>query len=163
MTHDPGGTTTTTTAPPAPAEPVTTDQLAAIPTEHRRLISRWLTERAAQFTPSWLCPQDVSHGIQNALNGAAVDLADPLTDDSTLSHAAGTLTSLAPGTLTPGAQVALLFLIGRYAGNCASYVHLLHSSGDPTALAEASKESAELYARIVRAIEAAGQPAGGAQ
>jgi hypothetical protein len=60
------------------------EDLAKIPTTHRHTIGLWLTERAAQFEPSWLLPNSIGRDI---LWGAAADLIDPLSEDSTLEHA----------------------------------------------------------------------------
>lgn len=69
-------------------EPITPDQLNAIPAQHRRTIALWLTQRAQQFQPSVFCTAETAHAVQGALSGAAVDLYTPTAEDSTVHHAA---------------------------------------------------------------------------
>lgn len=76
--------------------PVTPAQLAAIPAEHRALVARFLIERAAQFKPSFVLSAEMTSVIQAALTGAAVDLHDPESDDSTLGHVAVVVAELGP-------------------------------------------------------------------
>jgi hypothetical protein len=66
---------------------VTLEDLAVIPAEHRALIAVWLIERADAMKPSWLFPEAEARAVRNALAGCAVDLADPLAEDSTIGHA----------------------------------------------------------------------------
>jgi hypothetical protein len=66
--------------------------LAKIPTAHRHTIALWLTERSRTFRNdriqlSGLIPAETYRAASDALWGAAADLIDPLSEDSTLSHA----------------------------------------------------------------------------
>lgn len=70
---------------------VTQRELAEIPQEQRRVIARWLVERAAQFRPSLVLTKHEAQQIQGVVLGLAVDLFDPLGDDSTIEHAAQVL------------------------------------------------------------------------
>lgn len=74
--------------------PITPEDLAAIPEEHRKVIARWLIQRSETFTSSWMLPSDAAAIIQSALTGSAVDIADPLSDDSTTDHATRVLDTL---------------------------------------------------------------------
>lgn len=81
---------------PVAAAPVTDDDLWAVPAEHRDTIARWLLHRAASFQPApWLASDDIVSGICGALSGAAVDLAEPGVDDTTIEHAQAVLARLA--------------------------------------------------------------------
>lgn len=75
--------------------PVTPEDLAAIPQGHRLTIARWLIERADSIRAAWwILPDSAASAVRGHLAGAAVDLADPLTDDSTIDHANDVLRSL---------------------------------------------------------------------
>jgi hypothetical protein len=66
------------------------EDLAKIPAAHRHTIGLWLAERAAAFQRSQLhglIPAEVYRAASDALWGAATDLIDPLSEDSTLTHA----------------------------------------------------------------------------
>lgn len=72
------------------------EHLAAIPETYRRTIARWLAQRGSA-PASGLFAQAIQ--TQNeALRGAAVDLAYPLSEDSTNDHAADVLADLTRGT-----------------------------------------------------------------
>lgn len=75
-------------------EPITPDQLNAIPLEHRRTIALWLYQRGDQYAPSLVLTAGMSMVLRDAFAGAAVDLADPLSDDSTIGHGAHVLGSI---------------------------------------------------------------------
>lgn len=78
--------------------PVTPEDLAAIPAEHRRTIARWLAEKAEAVRPSFVMPPTVAMTVTAYLSGAAVDLVEPLAEDTTISHAAAILRDLAERT-----------------------------------------------------------------
>lgn len=69
--------------------------LAAIPAEHRRTIARWLVERGDIFRPSFILSAEDTATIRDVLRGAAVDLATPTAEDSTVGHADQVLGELA--------------------------------------------------------------------
>lgn len=73
---------------------ITPEDLAAIPEEHRKIIARWFIQRAETFEPSWVLSWDAATIIRGVLTGSAVDLADPLSDDSTTGHATRVLDTL---------------------------------------------------------------------
>lgn len=73
---------------------ITVEQLADIPAEHRRVIARWLCERANGIRPSMVCTPDTAEAISGVLYGVAVDLADPLAEDTTLAHSVAVLNDL---------------------------------------------------------------------
>jgi hypothetical protein len=75
-------------------QPVTDDQLWAIPLEHRRTVARWLAERSHTFVGSWVLPEREALLIREALQGAAADLVTPGVDDSTTGHARAVLSEL---------------------------------------------------------------------
>lgn len=83
--------------PAAPVEPVTPEQLADVPVEHRRLIARWLAERAAHMEGSLIFPRHITAQAQNALAGAAVDLCNPFDEDTTIGHGAELLAGITMG------------------------------------------------------------------
>lgn len=87
---------TTSKTPPAPAAPRTilAEDLAAIPAEHRRTIALWLTQVAESHTGGWVISAAEAALIRNVLLGAAVDLADPTSEDTTVEHAAAILGEL---------------------------------------------------------------------
>jgi hypothetical protein len=62
------------------------EDLDKIPSTHRHMIGLWLAERATLMRqgPRWL---GMEVGAADALWGAAADLIDPLSEDSTLAHA----------------------------------------------------------------------------
>jgi hypothetical protein len=73
---------------------VTEQELADIPEQYRRTIARWLLDRAERCKPSRLLDYHTARQIQGALGGAAVDLADPLAEDTTTGHARNVITDL---------------------------------------------------------------------
>lgn len=75
-------------------ELVPNEALAAIPEEHRRLLARWLAAQSTLLRPSWLFPAQTTLLARDVLRGAAVTLVDPLSEDSTVSHAAEVLSEL---------------------------------------------------------------------
>ncbi len=77
-----------------PPSTVTPEDLAKIPAEHRRTIARFLIQRADGTRGSWVLSDHTRRIVADVLNGAAVDIADPLADDSTIAHAADILTDL---------------------------------------------------------------------
>ncbi len=80
------------------APEVTDADLAAVPAEYRRTVARWLLQRGGQFRESWVCPAEVVGAIRDALSGAAVDIAAPGSEDSTVGHAVSVVDGLAaPG------------------------------------------------------------------
>lgn len=68
--------------------------LAALPIEDRKVIARWICERADQIRPSIYCTPDTVEAITGVLYGIAVDLADPESDDSTVQHAREVLATI---------------------------------------------------------------------
>ena len=62
------------------------EDLAKIPTMHRHKIALWLAERAAEHTGS-IFGAAYQSAVRETLWGAAADLIDPLSEDSTLDHA----------------------------------------------------------------------------
>ena len=76
------------------APPVTDDDLWQIPAKHRDTIARWLIQHGASFQPSTFLPADLAVIIASAFDGAAVDLAEPGAEDSTLDHAQAVLDRL---------------------------------------------------------------------
>jgi hypothetical protein len=70
------------------------EDLAGIPAEHRRVIARWLCERANSIRPSMFCTPSEAEAIGGVMYGVAVDLADPLADDSSVAHSAAVLATL---------------------------------------------------------------------
>jgi hypothetical protein len=87
---------TTSTTPPAPTTPpaILAEDLAAIPAEHRRTIALWLTQVADSHTGGWVISAAEAALIRNVLLGAAVDLADPTSEDTTTDHAVEVLARL---------------------------------------------------------------------
>jgi hypothetical protein len=81
--------------PAADVGPVTDEQLAAVPLEHRRTVARWLTERAGTFKASSLFGPFLTDTVHDALQGAATDLMTPGVDDTTIGHARAGLRDLA--------------------------------------------------------------------
>jgi len=73
---------------------ITPEDLAALPIEARRTIALWLVQRAESFRTSWVLPKSERAAINQALVGVAVDLAEPLAEDSTIGHAAHVIGSL---------------------------------------------------------------------
>lgn len=73
---------------------ITPEDLDTIPLGHRRTIALWLAQRAVDFHESWVLSASDALVIGRALAGAAVDLADPLSEDTTISHALDVLASL---------------------------------------------------------------------
>lgn len=73
---------------------ITPEILAGIPDDHRRTIARWLLERAGSYQPSIFINAHTAEHLHRALLGAAVDLAEPLADDTTIGFAAGVVTDL---------------------------------------------------------------------
>lgn len=94
-------------------EPVTPDQLTAIPIEHRHTIALWLLQRAKQYQPSFVCPETTASALQAALSGAAVDLYMPEAEDSTVGHAAAVVAELA-GPAYPVARCGQLSAHGPH-------------------------------------------------
>ena len=75
-------------------QPTTDDDLWAIPAEHRDTIARWLIGHADSIAVSMLADQHTVTVVSGALYGAAVDLAEPGAEDTTLVHAARVLERL---------------------------------------------------------------------
>ena len=75
-------------------QPVQPEQLAAIPAEHRRTIALFLIDRAENTRTSWVLDRHTRGIVSDVLYGAAVDLADPLSEDSTTHHAADVIQDL---------------------------------------------------------------------
>ena len=73
---------------------VTPGDLAAIPYEHRKTLARWLLQRGQGFQPSIFLSAREAGCIRDTFTGAAVDVADPLSEDSTIGHAAHVLGTL---------------------------------------------------------------------
>ncbi len=73
---------------------ITVEQLASIPVEHRAVIARWLCERSDQIRPSMFATPREVEAISGVVFGLAVDLADPLSDDSTVAHSVAVLADL---------------------------------------------------------------------
>lgn len=73
------------------------DQIADIPYQHREVIARWLIQRvkpASSLLARSLFSEEASALARDVMLGAAVDLIDPLSEDSTIEHATGILASL---------------------------------------------------------------------
>lgn len=68
-----------------------------VPVEHRRAVARWLIERGDQFQQSWVLGAEQAQMIRGALYGAAVDLVDPDSEDTTVEHAAEVVAELRRG------------------------------------------------------------------
>ena len=79
---------------PAPAGPVTDDDLWQIPAEYRDTVARWLIGRAHALRPSFVLNEYQAALIREALVGAAVDVAEPGADDTTIGHANAVLARL---------------------------------------------------------------------
>ena len=75
----------------------TGEDLAKISEADRIMMARWLVERADQFKPSFLLTRDQADRIQMAFQGAAVDLVDPLCEDSTMEHAHAVMEKIMTG------------------------------------------------------------------
>lgn len=73
---------------------VTSEQLEQVPEQHRVLIARWLYERAMTVMPSFVLSIESAYAIKDVLAGVAIDLADPVAEDSTTEHAAATLAKI---------------------------------------------------------------------
>lgn len=73
------------------------EAMAAVPVEHREAVARWLILRAQRYQPSFLLTKGQAAYIQDALCSAAVDVADPTAEDSTLAHAARVMDRLREG------------------------------------------------------------------
>lgn len=83
------------TPEPSPANDfVEPEDIAAIPEVYRRIIARYLAQRAT-VRAGGLVPDNWAQAHNDALRGAAVDLAEPLAEDSTIMHAAEMLADLA--------------------------------------------------------------------
>lgn len=85
------------------------EDLMMIPETYRRIIARWLVQRGSIPTGG-LFPQE-TQAHNDALRGAAVDLVDPLAEDSTIMHAREVLADLAgdrPGIDTAGDPTGVL-------------------------------------------------------
>lgn len=82
------------------------EDLAAIPVAHRRTIARWLVQQGSVAPGGLLGALTNAHN--DALRGAAVTLADPLAEDSTIDHARAVLDDLAntDEPVDPGARPA---------------------------------------------------------
>lgn len=63
-------------------------QVADVPEEHRRLIARWLLALRGQYRPSLVLTSHEANLIVGVLTGAVTELCDPLSEDTTLLHAA---------------------------------------------------------------------------
>lgn len=74
---------------------ITSEDLTAIPEDHRHVVAQWLVERAGLFQPSFLLTEGEALKIRDVLQGAAVDLASPVAGDGTVEHANGILNWLA--------------------------------------------------------------------
>lgn len=72
----------------------TPQQLDAIPEADRRVIARWLCERAASLRPSIFATPKEVEAISGVMFGFATDLVDPLAEDTTVEHTARVLASL---------------------------------------------------------------------
>lgn len=70
--------------------------MAAVPVEHREAVARWLIQRAGRYQPSFILTGDQAGMIQDALCSAAVDVADPTAENSTLAHSAEVMRRLLP-------------------------------------------------------------------
>lgn len=68
--------------------------LAAIPLEHRQTIGRWLYERSRMVEPSCLLGAEAADAARGMLAGAAADLVDPESEDTTVAHENAALAEL---------------------------------------------------------------------
>jgi hypothetical protein len=66
---------------------VTSEDVAKIPETDRMVIARWILERASLYQPSMILTVEQADAVRVVLQGVAVDLVDPLADDSTIGAA----------------------------------------------------------------------------
>jgi hypothetical protein len=70
-------------------------ELAAIPEEHRQVISCWLLERAKRYQPSWVLSAREAELVAGTLACVAVELMEPLSEDSTVARGKKVIETLA--------------------------------------------------------------------
>ncbi len=73
---------------------ITAEDIAAIPEGHRRTIARYLCDHALALRPSMFATQRDVEAISSMLLGVAVDIVEPVSEDTTVQRATEVLASL---------------------------------------------------------------------
>lgn len=71
--------------------------LRNVPKAYRKVMARWLLAMSEQYRPSLVLTKHEAQMIAGALTGAAVELYEPMTEDTTLLHAAEVIEELTSG------------------------------------------------------------------